>query len=216
MISLPWSERFALPARRTMIVAAVVALVLVAVIGGAWYWQIVAEHRAAAAYAGALAQLTATRGRDVPPDARATARRQLEAALTAYPSAGMAAQAAFEIGALRFQDREYPGARSAWEIALARAASPTLRTLARLGIASTWEAERNFAKAADAYAAAVAQLKPSDFQYEESLMDLARVQDLAGRKADAIATYRRLLKDVPATRRADDVRARLANLGATP
>ena len=45
-------------------------------------------------------------------------------------------------------------------------------------------------------------------------MDLARAQELSGKKSEAADTYRRLLKDVPASRRADDVKARLAALGA--
>jgi hypothetical protein len=46
------------------------------------------------------------------------------------------------------------------------------------------------------------------------LIDLARAQELAGRTPDAIATYQRVLKEVPAARRADEIRARLATLGA--
>ena len=51
---------------------------------------------------------------------------------------------------------------------------------------------------------------------EDALIDQARSLELAGKKDDAIAAYRRVLKDVPTARRADDVRSRLASLGASP
>jgi hypothetical protein len=44
-------------------------------------------------------------------------------------------------------------------------------------------------------------------------MDLARAQELSGKKSEAADTYRRLLKEVPGSRRADDVKTRLAALG---
>jgi len=45
-------------------------------------------------------------------------------------------------------------------------------------------------------------------------MDLGRSEELAGRKAEAIETYRRLLKEIPQARRASEIRARLTALGA--
>ncbi|MGH7393193.1 MAG: tetratricopeptide repeat protein, partial [Candidatus Rokuibacteriota bacterium] len=92
----------------------------------------------------------------------------------------------------------------------------TVRTLARAGIGYAWEGEQNWAKAAEAFQAALADLKPGDFHYEELLIDLARVQEVGGQKPAAIDTYRRLLKEVPGSLRADDVRTRLASLGAAP
>lgn len=211
-----WIERYVVPYRRVAIVAVLAALGLAAVVAGVWYWQAAEERRATATYASALARLASAGGRELAPEARAAAARDLEAALQAYPSASMAAQAAFELAGLRFADRQYAQARSAYEVALARAVSRTLRTLARLGIATTWEAERNFAKAVEAYQAALADLGPNDFQYEDTLLSLARSQELGGRRDDAVQTYRRVLKDVPKTSRTDEVRARLASLGATP
>jgi TolA-binding protein len=63
-----------------------------------------------------------------------------------------------------------------------------------------------------AYEALVRQESPRQFYFEEALLDLARAQALAGKPADAVATYERLLKDAPETRRAPDVRARIAEL----
>ena len=86
--------------------------------------------------------------------------------------------------------------------------------MARAGVARTWEAERDFARAADGYAALVKQLDPRSFMYEDALIDQGRALELGGKKAEAIAIYERLLKDVPTAKRSDDVRSRLASLGA--
>ena len=84
----------------------------------------------------------------------------------------------------------------------------------RVVLACTSESERNFAKAVDTYQALAADLRPDDFLFEQALLDLGRAQALAGRTPEAIATYQRLLKELPSARRADDVRARLSALGA--
>ena len=216
MITLSWTDRLAFVNRRAVIAAALVVIAVAVIAGAVWFWLSAEERRASAAYATAMVRLGSARTRNAPPEARTAAARELEAALASYPSAAMAAQAAFELGSLRFADRQYAQARSAWEVALARAGAPTLRALARAGIGGTWEAERNFANAIQAYQAALSDLKPKEFLYEDTLIDLGRVQELANKKDDAVGTYRRLLKDVPQTRRAEDVRARLASLGATP
>jgi hypothetical protein len=42
------------------------------------------------------------------------------------------------------------------------------------------------------------------------------VQEFGGRRDAAIETYQRLLKDVPDSRRGDDVRTRIASLQSSP
>jgi tetratricopeptide (TPR) repeat protein len=193
------------------------AVVLLAALGAAgWMWSAAQEARASAAYAPVLARLASTPGLPPSAEARAIAERDLEAALARYPSAAVAGEAAYSLGNLRYAGRDYPRARAAYEVAIARTSSATMRTLARSGVAYTWEAERNFAKATEAFQAALGGLRPTDFYYEELLIDLARVQELAGRRDDAIQTYRRVLRDVPKGLRADDVLSRLASLGSAP
>jgi tetratricopeptide (TPR) repeat protein len=193
------------------------ALVLVAALAvGLWLWSDAQQRRATAAHADALALVGPARARGETGEARAAAIRSLEAALAAYPSASLAAQSALELGNARYADRDWTRARAAWAIAADRARSSTVRTLARGGIGYAWEAERNWPKAAEAFRAALTTLKLGDFHYEELLVDLARVQELGGEKAAAIETYRRLLKEAPTSLRADDVRTRLASLGAAP
>ena len=55
-------------------------------------------------------------------------------------------------------------------------------------------------------------MAPKAFLYEDTLMALARVQELGGKSGAAIETYQRLLKELPDTRRADDLKTHLANL----
>jgi len=121
---------------------------------------------------------------------------------------------AYELGNLRFDAQQYGQARGAWELAVAQGAPRTLKTLSQGGVAYTWEAERNYAKAVDAFKVALTGLGPKDFYYEDLLMGLGRTQELAGQKADAIATYRRALGELAQSRRVQEIKARLAALGA--
>jgi tetratricopeptide (TPR) repeat protein len=202
-----------LPPTRTLIIA-VLAIVVVALAAlGGWAWHDASQRRVAAAHAEVMTRVQAADAPDAPAEAKAAAARDLEALLARYPSARTVPQAAYELGNLRFAARNYAGARDAYGLALQRGASGMLQPLARSGIARSWEAERDFAKAADAYGALVKDLAPKSFIYEDALVDHARALELAGRKPEAVAAYQKLLKDVPNARRADDIRTRLAALG---
>jgi len=121
---------------------------------------------------------------------------------------------AYELGNLRFDAQQYAQARGAWELAVAQGAPRTLRILSQGGVAYTWEAERNYPKAVDAFKIALTGLGPKDFYYEELLMGLGRAQELAGQKTEAIATYKRALTELAQSPRLDAIKARLAALGA--
>jgi tetratricopeptide (TPR) repeat protein len=190
------------------------ALLAAAAVGG-WLWSEARTRRASSAYAGPLAAVAAARGSALTPEARTALGRDLEAALTQHPSAPPAAQAAFELGNLRFAARDWAGARRAWEITLARGTG-TLRVLAQAGIGYAWESERNLAKAQEAYQAALGALRPGDFQYDDLLVALGRVHELAGDKTAAVEAYRRLLREAPGSPRAEDARIQLARLGVEP
>lgn len=201
--------------RRTLLAALAGLVCLAALVTGGWFWYAREQHRALAAYADTLARVRPAQGPQATPEARGAAMRSLEAVLATYPSAPAAPQAAYQLASLRYDTGDYGAARSAYEIVLARGASGTLRTLARAGIGYTWEAERQYPKAIDAYTTALATLGAKDFYYEALLVDLGRAQELAGRKAEAIATYRRALKELPQARRGEEIRARLLSLGAS-
>jgi tetratricopeptide (TPR) repeat protein len=201
------------PSVRTLAIAgvAIVAVALIAL--GGWFWYDAQQRRVQAAYAEVTARVQVALGPDAPADTKVAAARDLEAWIGRYPSARSVPQAAYELGNLRFGLGQFASARTAYELALQRGASGTLRGLVRGALARTWEAERDFARAADAYGALVKDLDARNFLYEDALLDQGRMLELAGRKADAVAAYQKLLKDVPTARRAEDVRIRLAALG---
>jgi tetratricopeptide (TPR) repeat protein len=203
------------PTPRTIVAAGLGAVVVVLLAGGLWFWLSARADQAQAVHADALATAQTARTQQAPPTAKTAAVASLEAALAQAPDAGLAAQTAYELGNLRYELGQFAPARAAYEIALARTASVTVRTMARAGIASTWESERNFAKAVDAYNLALSAEKNVAFYQEDLLIGLGRNQELAGRRDDAIQTYKRILKDVPKLRREDEVRGRLASLGVS-
>jgi tetratricopeptide (TPR) repeat protein len=203
------------PTPRVLAAVGLGTLAVLLVAGGAWFGLGTQAERAQAVHAEALAQASTARSPQAPAEARASAVTALETALARAPGATLTAQSAYELGNLRFDLGQYAAARAAYDIARARAHSATIRTLARAGIAATWEGERNFANAVEAYAAALAAEKPGQFYYEDLLIGLARSQELAGRREDAIKSYQRVLKDVPKLRRETEVRGRLASLGVS-
>ena len=203
------------PWRAVAMGAGGLVLVALAALGG-WQWYQSHQAQALAAYAEALTRVQETHAPQAPPEARATAIRALETTLATYPSSGPATQAALELGNLRFAGRDLPGARAAFDIALARNPSPTVRTLARAGIGHTWEGERKLPEALAAFRSALEGVGPQDFLYEELMLDYARLQEASGDKSGSVATYQRLLKELPSARRGDDVRTRLASLGILP
>ena len=189
--------------------AGVVAVALIVV--GAWAWYRSQESRGEAALASAtllVQQATPQAG----PDARNKAIAALEAVLHDHGRFSGAAQAAYQLGNLRYASGAYAQARGAYEVALAKGGSASLRALSAVGIGYTWEAEKNYANAAAAYDAALKTMAPKAFLYEDTLMALARVQELGGKPGAAVETYQRLLKEIPETRRADDLKTHLANL----
>lgn len=202
-----------MPSRRALGVAAVVVLALLIVAAGLWAWMAAQQRQGAAAYADVLARL---QGPVTAPEVRAAALVDLEGVLQRYPSHPMAAQGAYELANTRFAARQFAQARAAYEVAAAKSGGDgTVQRLALAGIGYAWEAERDFGQAAQSFQRAVAPLAKGQFLYEELLVDLARVQELAGRRDDAVKTYRKVLED-PKSRRSDDVRARLATLGIAP
>ena len=206
----------ALPPIRTLVVAGALGLLLLAALAAGWYWYDSQQRRVAAAYAEVLTRVYAAQSPQTSADERAHAQQALEAILAQHPSAGPVAEAAYELGNLRYAARQWAPARGAYEIAVARGASPTVRTLARTSIGYTWEAERDWGKAIEAFQAVVRDLRPKDFLFDEVQFALARVQELGGKPADAISTYQRVLKDTPTAPRVEEARQQLMRLGATP
>ncbi len=203
-----------LPPVRTLVAAGALVLVVLAAAAGGWYWYDGQQRRVAAVYAEVMTRVYAAQSPQAPAEARARAQQELEQVLARHPSAGPVAEAAFELGNLRYAARQWAPARGAYEIALARGHSATVRVLARTSIGYTWEAERDWGKAIEAFQAVARDLGPKDFLFDEVQFALARVQELGGRPAEAVATYQRVLKDTPNSLRADEARQHLMRLGA--
>src|SRR5262245_56243325 len=100
--------------------------------------------------------------------------------------------------------------RSRW-----RAAPVPRCARSRAPLCYTWEAERDWPKAIDAFQSVARDLGPRDFLFDDVQFSLARVQELGGKPADAIATYERLLKDAPNGVRAEEAKQQLMRLGGT-
>ncbi len=197
---------------------AIVALAAIVLLGGVAFafsaWQSAQEARGRLALAAAVELAQQASGPTAPAGSRERAAAALEAVLAEHPRFSGGPEAAYRLGNLRYELGQHAAARGAFEIALGKGASGTLRGLVALGIAYTHEAQKDYAKAQTAYQAALAGLAPRDFLFEEVLLGLARTQEFGGNPAGARDSYARLLKDRPDTRRADDIRSRLASLAA--
>ena len=192
---------------------AVGALVVLGVLGfGGWTWYQSQQGQGAVALAAAAELAQKAQAPGATAEQRAAAAQALEAIIAQHPRYAGLPEAAYRLGNVRYDAREYAAARGAYQIALAKGATGAIKLLAAAGIGYTWEAEKDYAKAQSAFEAALAGLGPKDFLYEGLLLDIARTQEFGGRRDAALETYRRLLKDLPDSRRADDVRTRIASL----
>jgi tetratricopeptide (TPR) repeat protein len=191
-----------------------VVLAVAILVGAVWLWLRAEDARGQAALAASADLVQQADGPQATTESRARAIDSLQAVLAQHGRSSAAVQAAYELGNLQYQAGDYGAARGAYEIALAKGAAGSLRTLAASGVGYTWEAQKNYANAVTAYEAVTRAVPPKAFFFEDALLDLARAQALAGKPADAVGTYERLLKEAPDSRRAADIRARVAELQA--
>jgi TolA-binding protein len=197
---------------------AIVGIGVVIVVGIGWggwaAWK--SRYDAQGGMALVQARLLAAQAQapGAPPDTRERATRALEAVIRDYPRLSSVDQAAYLLGGIRFSAAQYPEARASYQLTRTKARSKSLAALASLDIGYCWEAEKNYAAAENAYQSAINETKPKDFLYEEGMINIARSQELAGKRTAAVETYQRLLKNVPDTRRAEEIRFRMTNLQA--
>lgn len=191
-------------------------VVVAVIIAGAVAWHRSQESRGEEALAAATLLVQQAAVPQAPPDAKTKAIAALEAVLRDHPRFSGAAQAAYQLGNLRYATGAFAQARSAYELSLAKGGAPSMRAQSALGIGYTWEAEKNYANATTAFESALKSMPAKTFVQEDALMALARVQELAGKPAAAVETYQRLLKDHPETRRAEELKTRLATLKSRP
>lgn len=199
------------PVRLGLRIAGVLVVLAILAAGG-WFWLRTQDSQGLRALAEAAELLQQADAPAATPEARRKAIGALEDILARHGRSSAAPQAAYQLGNLRYAAGDYAAARGAYEVALAKGAAGAIRTLSALGIGYTFEAQKNYAAAVTAYETVIRSLAPKSFLYEDAFLDLARAQGLAGKPADALATYQRLLKEAPDTRRAADIRARIAEL----
>ena len=185
------------------------AFIVLAVVGLGWGGWMLWTTRAESHGAVALAQAQTP---NAVPEAKERAQKALEDVVAEYPRLSSGAQAAYQLGNLRFAAGQYPQARAAFQVARSRARSASLASLASLGIGFTFEAEKNYEAAEKSFAETVKGTSSKDFLYEEAMSDMARVQELGGKRAAAVETYQKILKELPDGRRAEELRARVATL----
>ena len=192
------------------------ALIILAAVGLGWggwmVWSTRAESHGAVALAQARFLLAQAQTPNAVPEAKERAQKALEDVVAEYPRLSSGAQAAYQLGNLRFAAGQYPQARAAFQVARSRARSASLTSLASLGIGFTFEAEKNYEAAEKSFAETVKGASAKDFLYEEAMSDMARVQELGGKRAAALETYQKILKELPDGRRAEELRARVATL----
>jgi tetratricopeptide (TPR) repeat protein len=195
---------------------AVPVLGVVIVLGIGWAgwaaWKSRYEAQGAMAFAQARTLAAQAQAPGAAADARERAERALQILIADYPRLSSVAQAAFLLGSMRFGAAQYPQARASYELALAKAGSGSLAALAGLDIGYCWEAEKNYDAAEKAYQSVINVATPKDFLYEEALVDMARAQELGGKRTAAMETYQRLLKELPDSRRVEEIRSRVASL----
>lgn len=178
-------------------------------------WTFFQHREAAAAQAFAAASATYRQAAAGSETARLEdAAKALSQYLADHPRAASAAQASYLLGNLEYQRRRYDAALTAFEAA-ARRDTGIVGTLSRLGTAYTWEAKGDPGRALTVYTDAVKGRGPKDFLYGELMLGMARTQEELKQPAAAIETYRKLLKETPESGRADEIRTRLAILGAS-
>jgi tetratricopeptide (TPR) repeat protein len=194
-------------------VCAVAALAVLGVVWGGWaLWKTRYEAQGSIALTQARALAAQSQAPGASAETRQRAEKALQDTITEYPRLSSVGQAAYLLGSLRFANGQYASARSTFELARDKAGSPTLAALAALDVGYCWEGEKNYGAAEKAYQAAISGSSPKSFLYEEAMLDIARAQDLGGKRAAAIETYQRLLKDLPESRRAEEFRSRMASL----
>jgi len=143
------------------------------------------------------------------PSKLATIEQFLEAHVNTYPGTRSSVYARYYLGCIAFVRENFDLAISRFRSAMATGKEAgIMRYLLRQGVASSLEAKGDFAGAAAAYrdASTVAEAEMKI----QSRLGEARVLVLSGKKSDAVALYRLILKEAPETPLRDLVEIQLA------
>jgi len=201
------------PIARWLVLGLAGLLIGLAIGGGVWTLIQHKDARAREAFAQTTASYRQALG-NPDPGALEEAAGTLTRFIADYSRAPMLAQAWYYLGNVEYQRRRHEAAAAAYEEA-ARRDGGTIGLLSRLGQGYAWEAKGDPGRALDAYNAGLKGRGPKDFLYADLLLSVGRVQEQLKQPAAAIETYRRLLREAPDTVRGEEIRTRLAILGAS-
>ncbi|MEW6721524.1 MAG: tetratricopeptide repeat protein [Thermodesulfobacteriota bacterium] len=199
---------------RSKVALAVLALVvaLAAAFGTRGYlrWQ---EGKAAGAIWPLLEE--ARNFLESPPGADNAALMALEGKIASlakeHSGTRASAYAHYYLGSLAFRRGDYAGSLFRFHEGIRTGkAQGVLRFLLRNGVANALEAKGDYAGAASAYREAADAAGPA--MKTDALFGEARVLGLSGRKAEAVAVYRHILKENPETGMKDMIEFMIARL----
>jgi hypothetical protein len=143
------------------------------------------------------------------PSQLATVEQFLQGHVSAHPNTRATVYSLYYLGSIAFFRGNYDLSITRFRAGIATGKEVgIMRHLLRYGIASSLEAKGDFPAAAAAYrdAGAVAEANMKT----QSRMGEARVLGLAGRKTEAVALYRLILKEAPESPLRDLIEIRLA------
>jgi TolA-binding protein len=193
-------------------VAGIAGLLLVVLVG-AGVWSFLDRREAAATRALGVAAVQyreALAGRQESQLAGASAT--LDQFLKDWPRSRHAAEGWLLLGNVEYERRNFDAALQAFE--RAGAGRGSIATLGQLGLGYAAEAKGDLARALGTYTELLKGQAPQSFLYGDVLLAKGRVEESLAKRAEAIETYRLLLKDTPTSQAADLARTRLAMLGA--
>jgi TolA-binding protein len=187
------------------VIVGIVAIVLVALAAFLIYSHQVSVHEQAAEefYQG----FTALQAKDYK-----GAEQKFNALISGHPSSEPAGLARFYLGVAYLNTGDLPRAQREFERFTQSAAPQSIRELALLDLGVVYEQMKQYAKAAAAYRDAANLKGPAS---NDARLAAARVLQLDGKRAAAIAAYQDFLKDNPYAPQRDTVVQALANLGVS-
>jgi tetratricopeptide (TPR) repeat protein len=142
----------------------------------------------------------------------APAMEKIAAVADEYSSTLAGFEARMTLGNLNFEYAKYPEALAAFEKALESAPGAMEKAMAWLAIGSAQESSGKCDVALGSYDRALTLGAQTQTIRGEALLSTARCQEILGKKDDALKTYERISKDLPATpaaRLAETLKARL-------
>jgi len=148
---------------------------------------------------------------EVPAERLASLEQSLEAQIRMHPKTRAAMYARYYLGSIAFLRGNYDLSSTQFRAGIDTGkAAGIMEYLLRQGVAETLEAKGDFSGAAAAYREAAGVAQPD--MKAQSMLGEARVLALSGKKAEAAALYRQILRESPETKSRDLIEIQLAQL----